>query len=149
MVIPQEDGVESARTMQLALDDAAISPSQVDYINAHATATPVGDPVEIRAIRRVLKRRADRVLISATKSLVGHTLGAAGALGAIASVLSLAGGQVHPTINYDDPDPECALPGIANQVQERRLKVALVNAFGFGSNNASLVLTAFDGRVKA
>jgi 3-oxoacyl-[acyl-carrier-protein] synthase II len=148
MVIPQEDGLESARTMQLALADAAIAPAQVDYINAHATATPVGDPVEIRAIRRVLKRRAERVLISATKSLVGHTLGAAGALGAIASVLSLTSGQVHPTINYDDPDPECALPGISSKVQERPLRVAIVNAFGFGSNNASLVLTAFSGRVK-
>lgn len=148
MVIPQEDGLESARTMRLALDDAGIAPAEVDYINAHATATPVGDPVEIRAIRRVLKRRAERVLISATKSLVGHTLGAAGALGAIACTLSLANGQVHPTVNYDDPDPECALPGISNQVQERRLRVALLNAFGFGSNNASLVLTAFSGRMK-
>jgi 3-oxoacyl-[acyl-carrier-protein] synthase II len=142
MVIPQEDGLESARTMELALADAGVPPSHVDYINAHATATPVGDPVEIRAIRRVLKRSADRVLVSATKSLVGHTLGAAGAIGAVACVLSLTTGQVHPTVNYDDPDPECALPGISNQVQERPLKVALLNAFGFGSNNASLVLKA-------
>lgn len=146
MVIPKEDGLESARTMQLALDDAGIDPAQVDYINAHATATPVGDPVEIRAIRHVLEQRAEQVAISATKSLVGHTLGAAGALGAITCVLSLASGQVHPTVNYDDPDPDCVLPGISNQVQERPLAVALVNAFGFGSNNASLVLTAFRGR---
>ena len=146
MVIPQEDGLESARTMKLALADAAITPAQVDYINAHATATPVGDPVEIHAIRRVLRGRAERVLVNATKSLVGHTLGAAGALGAIASVLSLTSGQVHPTVNYDDPDPACALPGISNQAQERPLRVALVNAFGFGSNNACLVLTAFTGR---
>jgi 3-oxoacyl-[acyl-carrier-protein] synthase II len=148
MVIPQEDGLESARTMQLALDDAAIPPARVDYINAHATATPVGDPVEIRAIRRVLKGRAERVLIAATKSLVGHTLGAAGALGAVACALSLTTGQVHPTINYDDPDPECALPGISSQMQERPVAVALLNAFGFGSNNASLVLTAFSERVR-
>jgi 3-oxoacyl-[acyl-carrier-protein] synthase II len=148
MVIPKEDGRESARTMQLALDDAAIAPGRVDYINAHATATPVGDPVEIRAIRHVLRRRAERVVISATKSLVGHTLGAAGALGAITCVLSLGSGQVHPTINYDDPDPECALPGISNQAQERPLRVALLNAFGFGSNNASLVLTTFSGRLR-
>jgi 3-oxoacyl-[acyl-carrier-protein] synthase II len=148
MVIPREDGVEAARTMQLALADADVAPAQVDYINAHATATPVGDPVEIHAIRRVLKRRAERVLVNATKSLVGHTLGAAGALGAIASVLSLTHGQLHPTANYDVPDPACALPGIANQVQERPIAVALLNAFGFGSNNASLVLRAFSGRVK-
>jgi 3-oxoacyl-[acyl-carrier-protein] synthase II len=142
MVIPQEDGLESARTMELALADAGLPPSRVDYINAHATATPVGDPVEVRAIRRVLKRRADRVLVNASKSLVGHTLGAAGAIGAVVCVLSLTNGQIHPTANYDDPDPECALPGISNQAQERPLKVALLNAFGFGSNNASLVLTA-------
>ena len=86
--------------------------------------------------------------LNATKSLIGHTLGAAGALGAIASVLSLAHGQIHPTLNYDDPDPACALPGIANQVQERPIAVALLNAFGFGSNNASLVLRAFTGRTK-
>jgi 3-oxoacyl-[acyl-carrier-protein] synthase II len=142
MVIPKEDGLESARTMELALADAGVRPSQVDYINAHATATPVGDPVEVRAIRRVLKRGADRVLVNATKSLVGHTLGAAGAMGAVVCALSLTTGQIHPTANYDDPDPECALPGISNQAQERPLKVALLNAFGFGSNNASLVLKA-------
>jgi 3-oxoacyl-[acyl-carrier-protein] synthase II len=148
MVIPREDGVEAARTMRLALADAGVAPAQVDYVNAHATATPVGDPAEIRAIRRVLKRRAERVAVNATKSLVGHTLGAAGALGAIAAALALSRGQVHPTVNYDDPDPACALPGISNQVQERPLGVALVNAFGFGSNNACLVLTAFTGRMK-
>jgi 3-oxoacyl-[acyl-carrier-protein] synthase II len=140
MVIPREDGQEEARTMALALADARVSPGAVDLINAHATSTPIGDPVEIRAIRLALKGRADRVLINATKSLVGHTLGAAGALGAVACVQSIATGQVHPTCNYDDPDPDCALPGIANQVQERPIKVGLVNAFGFGSNNASLVL---------
>jgi 3-oxoacyl-[acyl-carrier-protein] synthase II len=148
MVIPREDGVEAARTMLLALADAGVAPAQVDYVNAHATATPVGDPAEIRAIRRVLKRRAERVAVNATKSLVGHTLGAAGALGAIAGALAVSRGQVHPTVNYDDPDPACALPGISNQVQERPLGVALVNAFGFGSNNACLVLTAFTGRMK-
>ena len=98
--------------------------------------------MEIRAIRRVLKRRANHVLVNATKSLLGHTLGAAGAIGAVTCVLSLTTGQVHPTVNYDDPDPECALPGISRQAQERPLKVALLNAFGFGSNNATLVLKA-------
>lgn len=139
MVIPKEDGIEAARTMQIALADAAVLPSQVDYINAHATSTPVGDPVEVRAIRRLLKSRADRVLVNATKSLIGHTLGAAGALGAVACTLSIATGQIHPTANYEDPDPECALPGIAGQTQERPIRVALLNAFGFGSNNASVV----------
>lgn len=142
MVIPQEDGVESAWTMQHALADAGVAPREVDYVNAHATATPVGDPVEVRALRRVLKARAGKVMVNATKSLIGHTLGAAGAIGAVACALSIATGQVHPTLNYDDPDPECALPGISRQPQERRVRVALLNAFGFGSNNASLVLRA-------
>jgi 3-oxoacyl-[acyl-carrier-protein] synthase II len=142
MVMPQEDGRESARTMELALDDAGLAPSRIDYINAHATGTPVGDPVEIRAIRRVLKHHADHVLVNATKSLLGHTLGAAGAIGAVTCVLSLTTGHVHPTANYDDPDPQCALPGISLHAQERPIKVALLNAFGFGSNNASLILKA-------
>lgn len=142
MVIPQEDGVESAWTMQQAFLDAGVEPREVDYVNAHATATPVGDPVEVRALRRVLKSRANKVMVNATKSLLGHTLGAAGAIGAVVCVLSITTGQVHPTLNYDDPDPECALPGISRQPQERRVRVALLNAFGFGSNNASLVLRA-------
>lgn len=143
MVIPREDGVEVATTMTLALKDAGITPAQVDYINAHATSTPVGDTVEVKAIRQVFKGRADRILVNATKSLIGHTLGAAGAIGSIVASLSLETGQVHPTANYDDPDPACALKGISRDAQERPLKVALVNAFGFGSNNAALVLKKF------
>jgi 3-oxoacyl-[acyl-carrier-protein] synthase II len=139
MVIPREDGVEVAATMRLALRDAGLSPAEVDYVNAHATSTPIGDPVEVTAIRQVFKRCADRLLVNATKSLIGHTLGAAGALGAIVCALSLHTGQVHPSINYDDPDPACALEGISGKVQERALEVALMNAFGFGSNNAAVV----------
>jgi 3-oxoacyl-[acyl-carrier-protein] synthase II len=144
MVIPREDGVEMAATMSLALRDAQITPAQVDYVNAHATSTVRGDEVEIRAIRRVLKTRASKVLVSATKSLIGHTLGAAGCIGAVAATMAIQHGVVHPTINLEDPDPECQLPGIAAKPQERRIKVALVNAFGFGSNNSSLVLKRYD-----
>jgi 3-oxoacyl-[acyl-carrier-protein] synthase II len=143
MVMPKEDGTEMATTMALALEDARVTPGQVDYINAHATATPVGDPVEVTAIRRVFKSRADRVLVNATKSLIGHTLGAAGAMGAIVTALSLEHGVVHPTANYDDPDPACRLPGISSQAQERPLGTAVLNAFGFGSNNAALVMRRF------
>jgi 3-oxoacyl-[acyl-carrier-protein] synthase II len=139
MVIPKEDGSEMATTMALALRDAGIPPARVDHINAHATATPIGDPVEVTAIRRLFKSRADRILVNATKSLIGHTLGAAGALGGIACVRALETGLVHPTVNYDDPDPACELGGISTQVQERPLEVALLNAFGFGSNNAVVV----------
>ena len=139
VVIPREDGADMATTMALALDDAEITPAQVDYINAHATSTMVGDAAEVRGIRRLLKGRANHVVVNATKSLIGHTLGAAGAIGAVASVLALQSGKIHPTINYEHPDPDCALPGISAKVQERRAKVALLNAFGFGSNNAALV----------
>ena len=140
MVIPREDGVEVATTMRLALEDAGLVPGVVDYINAHATSTAVGDAVEIKAIRQVFKQRAEKIAISATKSLIGHTLGAAGALAGIVSSLTLQTGQIHPTVNYDDPDPACVLGGISGEVQERRTKVAMINAFGFGSNNAAVIL---------
>ena len=140
MVIPREDGSDIARTMNLALADARIRPTQVDFVSAHATSTTVGDEVEVKGLRQVFKSRVNKILINATKSLVGHTLGAAGAMGAIATTLALKTGLIHPTINYDHPDPDCALPGISTKVQESRLKVALLNAFGFGSNNAVLVL---------
>jgi 3-oxoacyl-[acyl-carrier-protein] synthase II len=141
MVMPKEDGSEMAMTMAMALRDAGIGPADVDYINAHATSTPIGDPVEVTAIRKVFKRRADRILVNATKSLIGHSLGAAGALGAVACLRSLGTGLVHPSVNYDDPDPACALEGISAKVQERPVRVALLNAFGFGSNNAAVVFT--------
>lgn len=143
MVIPREDGEEVAVTMKLALADAGAIPAQVDYINAHATSTAIGDAVEAKAIRRLFRSRADKIAVSATKSLVGHTLGAAGAIGAIASVLALYSGQIHPTANYDDPDPACELAGISNTAQERKVRTALLNAFGFGSNNAAVVLTRY------
>jgi 3-oxoacyl-[acyl-carrier-protein] synthase II len=143
MVIPREDGLEVAETMALALKDAKVRPAQVDYINAHATSTPVGDAVEVKAIRHLFKGRAERIPINATKSMIGHTLGAAGALGGVACALTLDTGQVHPTVNYDDPDPACALPGISRQAQERVVKVALLNASGFGSNNAAVVFKKY------
>ena len=113
MVIPREDGVEVATTMRMALKDAGITPAQVDYINAHATSTTVGDAVEVKAIRLLFKSRADKIAVSATKSLVGHTLGAAGSLAGIVSALTLDSGQIHPTLNLDDPDPACALAGLS------------------------------------
>ncbi len=143
MVIPREDGAEVATTMSLALRDARVLPSQVDYINAHATSTQIGDAVEVKAIRQVFKDRADRIMVNATKSMVGHTLGAAGAIGSIACALALETGQVHPTINYDDPDPVCLLNGISAQAQQRTIRIALLNAFGFGSNNAAVVFKKF------
>jgi 3-oxoacyl-[acyl-carrier-protein] synthase II len=143
MVIPKEDGIEMAETMTRALRTAKVAPSAVDCIHAHATSTRKGDEVEIRGIRLALKTRASRVAITGSKSLIGHTLGAAGAIGVVVGALTTETGQVPPTINYEDPDPECQLPGISAQVQERRVDVSLVNAFGFGSNNATVVLKRF------
>jgi 3-oxoacyl-[acyl-carrier-protein] synthase II len=143
MVIPKEDGLDIARTMKLALQDAKIEPKQVDYVNAHATSTIVGDEVEVKGLRAVFGKRTEKILVNATKSLIGHTLGASGAIATIASALSLNANIIHPTVNYTDPDPSCALPGISVQSQKKSLKTALVNAFGFGSNNAVLVLKKF------
>lgn len=143
MVIPKEDGSDIARTVSLALKDAGLSPAQVDYVNAHATSTAVGDEVEIKGLRAVFGKRLNTIVVNATKSLIGHTLGAAGAIGTIVSALSLQTGILHPTVNYDNPDPHCALPGISNKVQKKSVRVGLVNAFGFGSNNAVLVLKKF------
>ncbi len=143
MVIPREDGEEVATTMKLALNTADVSPSEVDYINAHATSTNIGDAVESKAIRALFKNRADKITISATKSLIGHTLGAAGAIGAIATTLAIHTGQIHPTANYDDPDPDCRLSGLSRDPQEKKIRAALLNAFGFGSNNAAVVIKRF------
>ncbi len=140
MVTPREDGKDIARTIDLALKEAQVAPNQIDYINAHATSTVVGDEVEIRGLQAVFGDHAQKLAINATKSLVGHTLGAAGAIGTIATALTLDTGTIHPTLNYNDPDPLCALPGITNSIQKKSVRVALVNAFGFGSNNAVLVL---------
>ncbi len=143
MVIPQEDGQEIATTMKIGLDSAGIGSDQVDYINAHATSTTIGDAVETKAIRHLFKNRADKIAVSATKSLVGHTLGAAGAIGAVATTLSIHTGHIHPTANYEDPDPACRLDGIRRAAQERKIRYALLNAFGFGSNNATVVFKKF------
>jgi 3-oxoacyl-[acyl-carrier-protein] synthase II len=143
MVIPREDGVEVATTMRMALKDAGVPPGRVDYINAHATSTPIGDTVEAKAIRQVFRSRADRIPVSATKSLIGHTLGAAGAIAGVACAMALDTGHIQPTANYDHPDPACTLRGISSRVQDASPKIALLNAFGFGSNNAAVVFKKF------
>src|SRR6185503_4205327 len=143
MVIPREDGEEIAVTMRLAMADAGIATSQIDYINAHATSTSIGDAAEAKAIRQVFRSRADKIAVSATKSLIGHTLGAAGAIGGVATVLGIHTGQIHPTANFEAADPACDLRGLSASVQERNVKAALLNAFGFGSNNAAVVIKRY------
>src|SRR5262249_60673284 len=117
MVLAKEAGGEMGMPRRLALAEAGVRESAVDHITAHATATPIGDPVEVAAIRHLFKGRADRILVNATKSMIGHTLGAAGAVAGIACVLAVQTGLVHPTINYDDPHPACAIGGSVPPLQ--------------------------------
>ncbi len=140
MAAPEESGDGAARAMRAALTDARLEPAAVGYVNAHATSTPAGDPIEARALLRVLGDCVQGVPVSGTKSMTGHLLGAAGALEAVFCVRSLETGVLPPTINLDDPDPECVLDHVANKARETRIDVALSNSFGFGGTNASLLL---------
>ena len=144
MVIPEQTGKEMVKTMELAMDDANVSGTEVDYINAHATSTPIGDPVEIKAIQMLFKEHANKIVINATKALVGHTIGAAGAIAAIVCALSIKEGAIHPNLNYDDPDPLCEMEMIKGTVVDKNLRIALINSFGFGSNNSTLILRKFE-----
>jgi len=136
------EGEGSLRAMHLATDDAGIAPDSIDYVSAHATSTPAGDAEEATAIATLLGEARKTANVSAVKSMTGHLLGGAGALGALAAVLTLHHGVIPPTINLENLDPECAATGLnftPNTAIERRTKVALANAFGFGGTNASLV----------
>jgi 3-oxoacyl-[acyl-carrier-protein] synthase II len=126
--------------MNLALEDAGLSPDEVHYINAHGTSTPLNDPIETQAIRRVFGEHADRLAVSSTKSMMGHLMGAAGAVEAIVCVRSLETGWVHATVNYETPDPACDLNYVPNQPQRLRPQVALSNSFGFGGHNGCILL---------
>lgn len=139
IVAPDMDGQVAA--MEAAIQDADIKPELVDYINAHATSTPLGDIVETNAIKQVFGKHAHNIAISATKSMIGHTIGASAAIGSIAAIMSLQTGMIHPTINLDEADPECDLNYTPNQALKKSANVALCNAFGFGGNNVSLIFT--------
>jgi 3-oxoacyl-[acyl-carrier-protein] synthase II len=128
-------------TMQAAIQDAGLQPDSIDHINAHATSTPLGDIVETRAIKHVFGNRAGDIAISATKSMVGHSIGASAAIGSIATVMALHTGTIHPTINLDEADPECDLDYTPNYAQQKNPRTGLCNAFGFGGNNASIIFT--------
>ena len=136
---PTEDGEGAQRCMSLAIADASLNPSDVDHLNAHATSTPQGDPSEARAIRAVFGEHTKRLSVSATKSMTGHLLGAAGAVEALLCVRALQTGILPPTINLDRPDSECELDHVANKARETHIRVALSNSFGFGGTNATLV----------
>ena len=139
---PDLDG--QVRAMELALDDARVDATEVDYVNAHATSTRLGDAVEASAITRVLGERARRIPVNATKSMIGHCLSAAGVVEAIATVLQLANGIVHPTINQEQSDPEIDLDVVPNRARHAAVSLALSNSFGFGGLNSTVVLGRFD-----
>jgi 3-oxoacyl-[acyl-carrier-protein] synthase II len=141
MTIPDAEGDGARRCMLRALEDAGLEPEAIDYVNAHATSTPLGDPAEAKAIRAVL---GDRVPVSATKSMMGHLLGAAGGVESILCIRALETGRIPPTLNLEDPDPECRLDHVVDKAREAPLRVALNNSFGFGGTNAALVLRAWD-----
>jgi 3-oxoacyl-[acyl-carrier-protein] synthase II len=137
---PDDDGRGAARCMRLALEDAGVAPQAVDYLNAHATSTPAGDPIEAKAIRDVFGAHVERLAVSATKSMTGHLLGAAGALEALLCVRALEEGLLPPTINLDEPDPACQLDHVAHKARPATVRYALSNSFGFGGTNAALLL---------
>jgi 3-oxoacyl-[acyl-carrier-protein] synthase II len=139
-IAPNPDAHGPIKAIRDALADAGISPQQLDYVNAHGTGTPLGDIVETRAIKEVLGDEAYRVPISATKSMVGHGLGAAGAMETLACLLAIRDNRIHPTINLDRPDPECDLDYVPHTARSARVDIVLKNSFGMGSQNACLVL---------
>ena len=137
---PDPEGAGSALAMRRAIADAGLGPEDIEYINAHATATPIGDPAEVVAIKRIFGPRAYEIPVNATKSMTGHLMGASGAVEAIATIMTIREGVLHPTINQETPDPECDLDCVPNVARKADVDIALSNSFGFGGQNASLVL---------
>jgi 3-oxoacyl-[acyl-carrier-protein] synthase II len=142
---PSPDGDGAVRCMRMALKDAGLGPEDVDYINAHGTSTPLNDLTETIAIKAVFGDHAKKVPISATKSMTGHLLGAAGSTEAIFTLLAIRDGIMPPTINYEEPDPQCDLDYVPNVARRQPLNIAMSNAFGFGGTNATLIFKKFEG----
>ena len=140
---PPEDGDGAVRVIQAALADADLEPSAIGYVNAHGTSTPVGDAAEVRALKAVFGGHAERLAVSSTKSMMGHLLGAAGGVEAGITVMALQHGQVPPTINYENPDPECDLDFVPNEARALEFDYGLSNSFGFGGTNAALIFKRY------
>ena len=140
MTAPAPEGEGAARCMKLALKDAGLVPSDVDYINAHGTSTEYNDANETMAIKKVFGEQAAKIAVSSTKSMTGHLLGAAGAVEGVFSALTLHHGVIPPTINYDNPDPQCDLDYVPNEARKADVKIVLSNSFGFGGTNACVIL---------
>ena len=139
---PHPEGAGASKAMELALKDAKLRPEDVQYLNAHGTSTPLGDEAETKAIKKVFQNHASKLAVSSTKSMIGHTLGASGGIELIVCALSICNSVVHPTINYEFPDPSCDLDYVPNQAREMRVRHAISNSFGFGGHNCSLVVGA-------
>ena len=135
-----ENGEEPARAMQLALEDAGLTPAEIDHVNVHGTSTQLNDRIETRAVKRVFGERAREIPVTSTKSAIGHPQGACGAAGLLATLLAMRDGWIAPTINHDTPDPDCDLDVVANEAREARIDAAVANCIGFGSKNAALVV---------
>ena len=143
-VHPDDNGDGAARAMRWALADAGVRPDEIDYINAHGTSTPINDAVETLAIKQVFGDGAYNVPISSTKSMIGHAMGAAGAVEAVVAVKTIESGIIHPTINYENPDPACDLDYVPNVARQVDVRTVLSNSFGFGGQNACLVIRRFE-----
>jgi len=143
-VQPDAHGAGAARAIQWALEDAGISPDEVDYINAHGTSTQLNDLSETRAVKLAFGEGAHKVPMSSSKSMIGHALGGAGGLEAVASIKTIMEGKIHPTINYEFPDEECDLDYVPNEAREQQVDTVLSNSFGFGGQNACLVFRRFE-----
>jgi 3-oxoacyl-[acyl-carrier-protein] synthase II len=141
LTAPAEDGNGAFRSMRNALKSAHLSPDKIDYINAHGTSTPLGDEIELGAVKRLFGDHAYELSMSSTKSAIGHLLGAAGSVEAIFAILALRDGVVPPTLNLDNPSPSCDIDLVPKQAKERRVRYALSNSFGFGGTNASLIFS--------
>ncbi|MFM7098068.1 MAG: beta-ketoacyl-ACP synthase II [Gemmataceae bacterium] len=139
---PHPEGVGASKAIEFGLMDAGINPDQVDYVNAHGTSTQLGDEAETTALKIVFKDHAKKLAVSSTKSMIGHTLGASGGIELIACALSIKNGVVHPTINFNTPDPKCDLDYVPNSARKMKVRYVVSNSFGFGGHNCSLVLGA-------
>jgi 3-oxoacyl-[acyl-carrier-protein] synthase II len=145
IVAPPNNGAGAVRAMRWALEDANLTPDEVEYINAHGTSTQLNDAVETLAIKSLFEDYAYRLPISSTKSMIGHLLGGSGAVEAVACIKTITTGVIHPTINYEYPDPDCDLDYVPNVARVKDVRVALSNSFGFGGQNACLVFKKFEG----
>jgi 3-oxoacyl-[acyl-carrier-protein] synthase II len=141
---PSPDGEGAARAMEISMVDAGLKPEDVDCINAHGTSTPLNDKFETTAVKKVFGEHAHRVAMNSTKSMTGHLLGAAGGIEFIACVLSITGSIVPPTINYENPDPECDLDCVPNTARKMNVNAVLTNSLGFGGHNVTLAIKKFE-----